>query len=213
MNLNDYEHIIPIGSNCRIGMALRDLNLRKLAFPLDWTLTSSKSVYESFKNNFENFMDQESCIEQNLKHLIDFQHVLNVRYDVNITHEPQISPEAILKYRRKVDNLHSALSTSKRILLIRNMLDEGMSDVLHMDIALKERLQGRTHYDLEWIYKTKDLINERYLNLKVDLLVIYFNKDSISETRLDVEYRTSNIPKIGKEWDRYACIDVLKGMM
>jgi hypothetical protein len=194
-------------------MALRDLNLRKLAFPLDWTLTSSKSVYESFKDNFENFMDQESCIEQNLKHIVDFQHVLNVRYDVNITHEPRINSEAILKYKRKVDNLHMALSTSRRVLLVRNMLDEGVSDVLHMNIVSKERLQGRNHYDLEWIYKTKDLVGERYSNLKVDLLVIYFNKDSISEIRPDVEYKTSNVAKNGKEWDRHACIDILKGMM
>lgn len=213
MNLNNYDYIIPIGSNCRIGMALRDLNLRRLAFPLDWTLTSSKSVYESFSNNFENFMDQESCIEQNLKHIVDFQHVLNVRYDVNITHEPRINPEAILKYKKKVDNLYMALSTSKRVLLVRNMLDEGMSDVLQMDIADREHSHGRTHHDLKWIYKTKDLIDKRYSDLKVDLLVIYFNKDNILETRPDVEYRTSNVPKSGKEWDRYACIDILRGLM
>ena len=211
MNLNSYDHIIPIGSNCRIGMALRDLGIRKMAFPLDWTLTTSKSVYNCFEDNFENFLNRESCIEQNLKSIVDFPHVQNIKYNVNITHEPVINDTSIEKYNRKVQNLKNVLHDSKNILLIRNMLDCEILDVLHKDIAKREIEKGTSHFDLQWIYKTKDLIQSRHANLNVDLLVIYFDeKNLISNKRQDVFYETSNVPKVGKEWDRYACIDILK---
>jgi|14BtaG_2_1085337.scaffolds.fasta_scaffold01046_7 hypothetical protein len=213
MSLNKYDYIIPIGSNCRIGMALRDLGLRKKAFPLDWTLTTSKSVYECFLDNFNNFLNINSCREQNLKHIIDFKHIINFQYNVNITHEPSLNTETIKKYKRKVDNLHSVLEQSNRILLIRNMLDCQILDVIHSDITRQEEKQGRKHYDLEWIYKTKDLLSEKYENLQVDLLIIYYDESNVLRKRKDVIYKTSSIRRVGKEWDRFACQDVLRRMM
>ena len=214
MNFDDYDFLIPIGSNCRIGMALRDLSLRKMAFPLDWTLTSSKSVYDCFANNFENFLDHTSCKEQNLKNIVDFQHTINYKYNVNITHEPKIDDASIEKYKRKVSNLNNALKSSSRILLIRNMLDCKIDDVLHKDISEKEIKAGRNHFDLKWIYETKDLLNKKNKGLQVDLLVIYYNEENIKiNKRDDVFYETSNIVKQGKEWDRYACQDVLRRFM
>ena len=112
MDLNSYDFIIPIGSNCRIGMALRDLGLRKAAFPLDWTLTTSRSIYECFLNDFEDFLSPNSCKEQNLKHIVDFKHIINYKYNVNITHEPSLSIEAIDKYKRKTLKLYNVLSLS-----------------------------------------------------------------------------------------------------
>lgn len=214
MNLNEYDTIIPIGSNCRSGMALRDLGLRKKAFPLDWTLTTSRSIYECFLNNFENFLDYETCREQNLKHIVDFKHIINHKYNVNITHEPKLNQDAIEKYKRKVNNLYDSIESSNKVLLIRNMLDCGMSDVIHKDIALKEKANGFDHFDLQWIYKTKDLIKNNYENLQVDLLVIYFDEKNIKNNkRKDVVYKTSNYPKKGKEWDRFACIEIFKELM
>lgn len=213
MSLNKYDHIIPIGSNCRIGMALRDLGLRKKAFPLDWTLTTSKSVYECFLDDFNNFLSTTSCREQNLKHIIDFKHIINFQYNVNITHEPCLDKESIEKYKRKVHNLHTALEDSKRILLIRNMLDCEILDVIHSDIARQEEAEGRKHYDLEWIYKTKDLLSKKYENLEVDLLVIYYDENNVLHKRQDVIYKTSSVRRVGKEWDRFACRDVLRRMM
>ncbi len=161
MNLNNYDFIIPIGSNCRIGMALRDLGIRKVSFPLDWTLTTSKSIYNCFEDNFENFLNRESCIEQNLKSIVDFPHVQNIKYNVNITHEPTIDDNSIQKYNRKVENLKNVLHNSKNILLVRNMLDCEIIDVLHKDIAKRETEKDTSHFDLKWIYKTKDLIQNR----------------------------------------------------
>tara|TARA_R110000824_G_scaffold46692_3_gene133809 strand:+ start:8053 stop:8703 length:651 start_codon:yes stop_codon:yes gene_type:complete len=214
MDLNSYDFIIPIGSNCRIGMALRDIGLRKIAFPLDWTLTTSRSIYECFLNDFEDFLSPNSCKEQNLKHIVNFKHITNYKYNVNITHEPLLSKEAIDKYKRKTLNLNNVLSKSNKILLIRNMLDCKILDVLHNDIAAKEEKEGFKHYDLTWIYKTKDLLTNKYPNLEVDLLVIYYNVENIrNNIRDDVYYRTSNYPKIGKEWDRFACAEILKESM
>jgi hypothetical protein len=211
MNLNSYDHVIPIGSNCRIGMALRDLGIRKIAFPLDWTLTTSESVYKCFEDNFQNFLNHDSCIEQNLKQIVNLPHIQNKRYNVNITHESVINDTSIEKYNRKVQNLNKALYTSKSILLVRNMLDCEIADDLHKSIATIESERGTSHFDLQWIYKTKDLIQSRHTNLNVDLLVIYFDeKNIIPNKRQDVFYETSNVPKVGNEWDRYACVDILR---
>jgi hypothetical protein len=58
-----YDTIIPIGANCRLAQALRDLNLRTKALPIDWTLSSSQAVLKLFENDFEGFFSRANCKE------------------------------------------------------------------------------------------------------------------------------------------------------
>ena len=57
LDLKQYDYIIPVGSNCKIGSALRDVNLRKHSFPLDWGFMSSKSVYDAISDNLEELIN------------------------------------------------------------------------------------------------------------------------------------------------------------
>ena len=44
---------IPAGMTCGVAFKLKDLKLRKYAFPFDWQITSMKSFYECVVNDFD----------------------------------------------------------------------------------------------------------------------------------------------------------------
>ena len=43
---------LPLGRSCRISLKLRDLNLRRCAFPFDWCLTPASAINTLFSRDF-----------------------------------------------------------------------------------------------------------------------------------------------------------------
>ena len=46
---------LPLGRSCRISLKLRDLNLRRCAFPFDWCLTPASAINTLFSRDFFNW--------------------------------------------------------------------------------------------------------------------------------------------------------------
>lgn len=54
---NDWDYFIPIGFNCVTADQLRIYNLRKAAYPLDWTLQDLETTISLISDNFAKFID------------------------------------------------------------------------------------------------------------------------------------------------------------
>ena len=179
-NIKDYDHIVPIGSNCRIGQALEDLGYRKFSLPLDWTLTSCEAIYRAFEKDFADFMSLRTCVVQNVN---NYPHVLNTEFNVNITHDKVISEKSIEKYERRSRRLLQILSSDAKVLFIRHHNDGEymVNDIIHSDYNAREVKNGHDPLDLSYLYKLHDLISQKYPELDFDIILflkqlVKFNK-------------------------------------
>lgn len=48
-------YYVPIGTNCRVATALRDLELREMSLPFDWVPSASGVVLDCLKTRFEKY--------------------------------------------------------------------------------------------------------------------------------------------------------------
>lgn len=56
---NSYE-FIPLGLGCSVANFIRRTNLRKNAFPFDWTITPMQSALRLIENDFEKFLHRSN---------------------------------------------------------------------------------------------------------------------------------------------------------
>lgn len=180
-HISDYDHIVPIGSNCRMAQALRDLKIKDYALPFDWTLTSCEAIYRAFSYDFSNFVSRDDCIEESLDHHPGSL-VLNLKYNVNVTHERRITKEAIEKYNRKVERMLEILGSNSKVLFIRHHNDGDwiVNDQIHADYNKKELDAGYDPTDISYLYKLHELISKKYPKLEYDIVLFHY-KD-IQET-------------------------------
>jgi len=61
MNLQDisWDAIIPIGDACRTTIILKQANLRKKAFPLDWVVSFADTTYLDITTNFSYLLNKD----------------------------------------------------------------------------------------------------------------------------------------------------------
>lgn len=55
-------NIIPMTFDCEGANALRDRNIRRIAFPFDWNIATIYCIYKLFENDFKNFLNIDSLI-------------------------------------------------------------------------------------------------------------------------------------------------------
>ena len=53
---------IPLGTNCKPSQWLRDKNLRKAAYPLDWVVCPMTSSITLIENDFDDFLNYQNLI-------------------------------------------------------------------------------------------------------------------------------------------------------
>jgi hypothetical protein len=210
MNFNKYDYIIPIGSNCRIGEALNTLNYRKVSLPIDWTLTTTKSVYDGFKDEFKDYFNNLYCVIDvyNLPKS-QFKCLFNKKYRINITHENEVNESEINKYNRRIKRLLEILNSDKKVLFIRNLLDCNVIDGVHKVYLNNELKINPKCNDLFWLYKLKDLLKEKYSKLEHDLLIIHYNTIDEKIKRGDVFYKKMSEKNHPVNWDYSACMKAI----
>jgi hypothetical protein len=209
-----YDSIIPIGSNCRVAEALRDLNLRQHALPIDWTLSSGQAVLNLFKNDFEHFFDRESCQDMSFlsKSGKTCPWLLNTRYQISFIHEKEWSTDRVNTYTKRINALKSSLDL-ERVLLVRwDMKAPYHND--HNHVAHEKRDKEHYHQEdsLEYLYQLKDLCNKTYQGT-IDLLILHADSLSNEDKRSDVFYYhidANKAQKKGKAWDHIAIRKALK---
>lgn len=210
MNFKNYTNIISIGCNCRTASALKDLEYRKFSAPLDWTLSTTKSVYKAFEDEFKNFYDVNNC-EDYICPATKYKCIFNKKYRINITHETKINEQEILKYERRCSKLVTALKKNKKILLVRNLLDCEILDKVHEQYLKTEKSNDINCNNIDWLYKLESLLNKKYKNTLVNIVVIYYSDSTIIDRNkknifyLKAEKRSSPV-----DWDLQSITQCIK---
>lgn len=213
-NIKDYDHIVPIGSNCRIGQALEDLGYRKFSLPLDWTLTSCEAIYRAFEKDFVDFMSLRTCIVQNVN---NYPHVLNTELNVNITHDKVISDESIEKYERRSKRLLQILNSGAKVLFIRHHNDGEymVNDAIHSDYNAREVKDGHDPLDLSYLYKLHDLISKKYPELDFDIILFHYkdiHREDDDRVKLFKARLDESLHKEAKTPDHIQCIELIESL-
>jgi hypothetical protein len=211
-HIDEYDYIVPIGSNCRIGQALNDLGYRKLSLPLDWTLTSCAAVYKAFEKDFSNFMSHDTCVLQDIN---NYPHVLNTKFNVNITHDKAINKESIEKYNRRSERLLRMLNSDKKVLFIRHHNDGEymINDIIHSDYNHRELKDGHDPLDLSYLYKLHDLISQKYPALIYDIVLFHYKDINTKNDNRIKFFRAKSDESLSgriKAPDHIQCIELIK---
>jgi hypothetical protein len=171
-HISDYNFYVPIGSNCRIAQALTDVGLRTMSFPLDWTLTSTKAIHDVFENRFEDYIFHESCQTQVIN---GYPHILNTRYNVNITHDQHIDVPTTSKYNKRISRLHEILASGEKVLLIRHYADglHLQHDIIHSHYNSEIMSKGEDPNDIGWLINLRSMLSQRHADTHFDILVLH----------------------------------------
>jgi hypothetical protein len=203
-----YDHIIPIGSNCRIAIALRKHKLRNEAMPLDWMLSTMNAVNSLFDDDFKDFTNPDMC--KTMTHNLgksSHVYVLNEKYNLNITHEKIMDSKCIDKYNRRVGRMYDILNGNGKVLFIRNVLDGIVHDKLHKYYLSTE--VGYLESSPDLIENFNSIIKKKFPNLKYEILVIN-HTEPIDFKSNNIFNITSSMPQGDRLWDEQACFEILK---
>lgn len=129
-----FDYIISLGENCRTAMSLRDLRLRKEAFPFDWHGVRNFTVageggfpkkIELICNEFDNFFNSEDYEEFFEKWGTAHKLIINKRTGLQFLHEfpkdvsvSEYFPVFKKKYQKRIERLYSILNSKNSILFV-----------------------------------------------------------------------------------------------
>jgi len=204
--------IIPIGSNCRIGIALRNLGLRSSSMPLDWCLSSMRCVNSLFDDGFSDLTNPVYCSEEvfTMPNGVKHNYILNRKYNLNITHEESISKEFIEKYNRRILRMKEILNKEEsKVLFIRNTLDGKIHDPLHAYYLKTDYESELDDSDPNLIDLFVDVVEKKYPNLEFKVLVIN-HKDPLIFRSNRIHNITTNVNQDDRLWDEKACLSNLR---
>jgi hypothetical protein len=208
---SDYDNIIPIGSNCRVGLAMKELGIRKMSLPFDWMLTTMKSINEIIKNDFEDFYNEDVCTIENFKMKNGYhQYVLNRKYNLNITHENSFKKQSLQKYERRINRFYEIINKKdNKVLFVRNLLDGIIYDELHSYYLKTEK--NYSDFDVKHIINFNNIIRNKFPNLNFDILVIN-HTNPLKFFEKNIYNITSSITQNEPLWDQKACKEALKNI-
>ena len=110
----EFDNIIPIGDHCVIAQVLRELNIRKKAYPFDWncykdmTDTSIRINFDIIDEITKNSIDDISRITKNM---------LN-NTNIIFPHDNTSDENIISKYIKRMERLYNDITNGSKILYI-----------------------------------------------------------------------------------------------
>ena len=114
----EFDNIIPIGDHCVIAQVLRELNIRKKAYPFDWncykdmTDTSIRINFDIIDEITKNSIDDISRITKNM---------LN-NTNIIFPHDNTSDENIISKYIKRMERLYNDITNGSKILYIEGVL-------------------------------------------------------------------------------------------
>ena len=151
--------IIPIGIDCGVAAALKQLNERTVAYPFDWNVTYG-GIVDILKNDFCDFVP--TCrygIQQNPQ----YSSVFN-KYGTLFIHEDWIKneKEEQAKYHRRIERFKS-------------LLDQHSSDTFYFIRKGHMFHHHREYYfqdDVESVCELSKVLKQKYPNMKFKIILI-----------------------------------------
>jgi len=184
-----------------------------MSLPIDWTLNTTKSVYEGFKDEFKDYFNSQYCVDDvYVFPKTEFKCLFNTKYRINITHESIVTQKNINKYSRRVDRLVKILNSDKNVLFVRNLLDCHILDDVHVKYLNRELEIDKNCNDIIWLYRLKDMLSEKYKNLSHDMLIIHYNLINGEVKRDDIIYKKMLERHFPVNWDYLMCVEAIKSL-
>jgi len=130
--------VVSLGSDCQVAINLRLNQLRKEAYPFDWTITENfDSVVDSIEDNFAHWLDP-SHLEYKGKQIYNTYYDISFVHDFPIVGKPGVSPEgdqqgfglivsnfmqylpaAQEKFQRRITRFQTLLHSSTPVVFVR----------------------------------------------------------------------------------------------
>ena len=174
---------ISIGGGCYPAGAMRDLEVRKAAYPFDWMFSKFESVIQAFEDDFNHFLDPDSLYLGNpddriidyygLEYVHDFPTTQNnAALEEGQTHDQKkirsdwknfITPIRE-KYFRRIERLKYCLSGTEEVVFFR---------------------LNRYPSDINVIIKFRDLIQKKYAQLKFSIAIIEVYPDTFKKWKFE----------------------------
>jgi hypothetical protein len=169
-----FDNIIPLGDNCAVSIILKELNLRKKAYPFDWiSHVGPNPTYSIIEQNINLFL--ELLKEQNIEKItnkfignVDENNKING--DFIFPHEHDTNEEINIKYRRRFQRLYDD-STNKNnrnlfILITRcYIVNDGLINNLYDTIininpnnniifvsGIEQEVTQKVNFEYKYIY-------------------------------------------------------------
>lgn len=203
-----YDYIIPIGFNCNTVMTLKNLNLRKEAFPFDWAITSPNLIIHALQDRCKDLWNIE-C----LRFVNETEHkgiharmyvksptpthiIYNFKYGIVFHHDNNAivgMEEAVHlakeKYDRRVNRLFQVLESSSRVLFVFcGQINK--SNVINNMFTMEED-QVKRFYASEYEMYLNDFvgyIQSEYLSLEFHVLACNVSFEQKLPNTADITY-------------------------
>ena len=197
--------IISVGGvgGCQLASALRMHHYP--AYPYDWLITSQSFIINSFDHMEHFFTFDDAYVYQN-KYLLHKNKSAIMLHD--FTNFETQKMDTIEKYKRRFDRLHTALTSDKKILLVRVL--ENMTEILY-PLEFYDTIYVREEEDLVLWEKFIQRIRDTY-HCDCHLLLI---SNEIKYNTFYEQYKNITIAYTPSKLDSdlYPIIDTLKNVM
>lgn len=201
LNLQKYDDILSLGTNCVPGMYIYKLNLSKEKIPIfNDVVTTPKLIYDCLQHNFKYYNELQGKMER--KDEITYNFLKLFKLDNKIYYNEY----GIFFKNQKdytLDNLKDLIQL--QINIFQNKLKSNKSLIFIFTsedtISFKDSLEQKDEYDKYLKLIEKFFINN-YPNLKFKILAFHTNKDYINTNniinfniKISKEYIEDNIDK------------------
>jgi hypothetical protein len=118
---SDNTEFISLGHNCNTAHYLREIGLRKGAYPFDWVFSSAEIIVDALQDSFESFMDRSQW-DQHCK----VNNVTHQRYhEYFFAHKnPLTNQEDYDYYQRACRRFIEQLATQKPLCFVITLITE-----------------------------------------------------------------------------------------
>ncbi len=189
--MNIYDEIVPLGFDCTIARFLKNYNLRKNSYPLDWVVSRDFDlIVDNITNNIiKDFLE--------IKKIDGFyKNILNIEFlhHSNITEE-----EFKTTFTNRYNKLYETLTNNKNVLFLRkshdlNNCEKTNKNFSEIDSTIKLCEWMKT-FNKKFTFVLflscpkchKDVINHQVDNLIIIKKKDDSNKDSTGYYNLDIE--------------------------
>lgn len=192
--MKSYDEIISLGSNCNIGLALRELDLKTETYPFDWVRSNAKIIEYILHFECDGYMKFNNTFISDdylLKHLHSFIHPNFPNTHINefgqhFTHHTHVHPKELRNsIQRQFTRFFSVLNSDKKILFLhcneefiyheksrnqRNVLYEHLYNIANFIVTNYPLLQfDIVNMDIYDDYKKHEKIKNIKINYKLPL--------------------------------------------